>query len=126
MDTRAKGKVGENIACQFLEKEGFKLLERNYQKKWGEIDIIAEKDKQLHFFEVKSIATESLDLLNETYRPEENVHGLKIRNIRRMVETYLEEKGKGIGQEFSFHVLCVFKDIQARRARVKWIRDIIL
>lgn len=126
MDTRAKGKVGENIACQFLEKEGFKLLERNYQKKWGEIDIIAAKDKVVHFFEVKSIAIESFDLLDETYRPEENVHGLKIRSIRRMVETYLEEKGQGIGQEFSFHVLCVFKDIQARRARVKWIRDIIL
>ena len=126
MDTRAKGKVGENIACKFLEKEGFKLLERNYQKKWGEIDIIATKDKVIHFFEVKSIAIESLDKLDETYRPEENVHGLKIRNIRRMVETYLEEKGKGIGQEFSFHVVCVFKDIKARRARVRWIQNVIL
>ncbi len=126
MDTRTKGKVGENIAAQFLEKEGFRLVERNYQKKWGEIDIIAEKDTQLHFFEVKSIIVKSIDLLDETYRPEENVHGLKIRNIRRMVETYLEEKGKGIGQEFSFHVLCVFKDLTARRARVRWIRDLIL
>jgi len=126
MDTRAKGKIGENIACRFLENGGFMILERNYQKKWGEIDIVAEKSNKLHFFEVKSITVESLAILDETYRPEENVHGLKIRNIRRMVETYLEEKGKGVSQKFSFHVICVFKDIKTRRARIRWIRDLIL
>ena len=37
------GRVGEDIAAQFLERKGFKILARNYRKPWGEIDIIAEK-----------------------------------------------------------------------------------
>jgi putative endonuclease len=124
--TRHKGKIGENIAAIYLERQGFKVVDRNYQKKWGEIDIIAEAQGSVHFFEVKSIAVDSLTKIGQSYRPEENVHGLKARNIRRMVETYLSEKRKGNDTEFHFHVLCVFKDVKNRMARVKWIKDVIL
>ena len=47
------GQVGEDIACKFLMKHGFTVLERNYTKKWGEIDIIAQKEDVLYFVEVK-------------------------------------------------------------------------
>ncbi|MEK7646368.1 MAG: YraN family protein [Patescibacteria group bacterium] len=126
MDTRAKGRIGENEACSFIEREGFVVKERNYQKKWGEIDIIATKGHVIHFFEVKSITVPSIDSLEHEYRPEENVHGLKVRNIRRMVETYLFEQGGGDGQEFSFHVLCVFRETKTGRVVIRWIKDIIL
>jgi len=36
------GNLGEDIACRFLKKKGFKIVDRNYRKKWGEIDIIAQ------------------------------------------------------------------------------------
>ena len=52
---RKIGDIGENIACMFLVKRGFKVIGRNYLKKWGEIDIIAEKQGILHFVEVKSV-----------------------------------------------------------------------
>ncbi len=48
------GELGENIAVKFLTKKGFFISERNYTKKWGEIDIIAEKNNKLYFIEVKS------------------------------------------------------------------------
>jgi len=51
---------------------------------------------------------------------------LKIRHIRRMIETYLEETGRGLDAEFQFHVLCVFMSSQERKASVKWIQNIIL
>ena len=38
-----------------LVKHSFKILDRNYRKKWGEIDIVAKKDNILHFIEVKTI-----------------------------------------------------------------------
>src|SRR3989344_4381790 len=45
---------GENIACEFLKKKGYKIIERNFRKGYGEIDIIAIKDKTLVFVEVKT------------------------------------------------------------------------
>jgi len=125
MDNRTKGEIGENYACSFLEKEGFVIIERNYRKKWGEIDIIAQKDGITHFFEVKSLRVASLGSVDMVYRPEENVHGLKVRNIRRMIETYLFDKGV-TEQDFSFHVLCVFVEMGTGEVRVKWIKDVIL
>jgi len=74
------GNLGEDIACRFLVKHGYSVLERNYWKKWGEIDIIAKKSKRLYFIEVKSVSCENIaDVSRETdtYRPEENVHPKK-------------------------------------------------
>ena len=51
--------IGENIAVRFLVKHNFSILERNYTKKWGEIDIIAEKSSKLYFIEVKSVTRET-------------------------------------------------------------------
>src|SRR3989337_746171 len=70
------GKLGEDIACKFLVKHKFSVICQNYTKKWGELDIVAEKDKKLHFIEVKSVAGEEND-----QRPEENVHPWKVKRI---------------------------------------------
>lgn len=50
------GILGEKIACNFLERKGFMVIERNYLRKWGEIDVIAQKSNILHFIEVKSVS----------------------------------------------------------------------
>jgi len=54
--SRKTGDLGESIACRFLINKGFSIVERNYLKKWGEIDIIAKKDGKAHFIEVKSVS----------------------------------------------------------------------
>ena len=126
---RAKGLMGEDIACIFLEKKGFRILARNYQKKWGELDIIATKDDVLDFFEVKSVTTAYAERFFDAHRPEENVHSMKVRHIRRMIETYICEQGRGIRRRdmlFHFHVLCVYMNMETRMAHVKWIKDVIL
>ena len=69
------GELGEDLACEFLIKHGFLILERNYTKKWGEIDIIAQKGDRRYFIEVKSKSVSSLDYVSEeTNRPEDNMH----------------------------------------------------
>ncbi len=125
MSTRSKGNIGENVACIFLEKRGFKIAVRNYMKKWGEIDIIAIKDKVVHFFEVKSVTFNPVHD-SVSHKAEDNVHGFKVRQIRRMVETFLEETNRGLDAEFHFHVLCVYLNMETRGARVKWIKDLVL
>ncbi|MGQ9818769.1 MAG: YraN family protein [Candidatus Kapaibacteriales bacterium] len=54
------GKVGEDIASEFLTQSGYKILKRNFHfGRLGEIDIIAEKDQVLVFFEIKVQTTDS-------------------------------------------------------------------
>ncbi|MGA1861650.1 YraN family protein [Deferribacter thermophilus] len=48
------GKFGENKAAKYLEKQGYQILEKNFKSKYGEIDIIAQKDNQIIFIEVKT------------------------------------------------------------------------
>lgn len=48
------GKFGENYACKYLHKKGYKIIEQNYATKYGEIDIIAEYGDLLVFVEVKT------------------------------------------------------------------------
>lgn len=120
------GQLGEEIACTFLMKHGFSILERNYTKKWGEIDIIAEKEEKRYFIEVKSKSVSSLDFVNDlTNRPEDNMHPWKMKRLRRVVETYLISKRMG-HVEWQFDLLVVYLDIEHRKARVKVVENIIL
>src|SRR3990167_3686565 len=61
------GKLGEDIACRFLVKHKFSVICQNYTKKWGELDIVAEKDKKLHFIEVKSMSVVALATLHTPF-----------------------------------------------------------
>ena len=125
-NNRARGDLGEDIACIFLEKNGFGVVDRNYQKKWGELDIVCKKDKQFHFFEVKSVSRTPKESYFDHHQPEDNVHGLKVRHIRRMISTYFLEHDCSPEQIFFFHVVCVFMDDSTRLARIKWLKDIVL
>ena len=124
---REKGNIGEEIACMFLKKYGYTVVDRNYYKKWGELDIVATKKNkcgsELHFFEVKS---STINSGIKSFRPEENVNGFKVKQLRKIIQTYLVDKGYGLSHQFSFHVLCVFMNEKTRLARVKWIKNVIL
>lgn len=50
---RKTGSAYENLAAKYLEDNGFKILERNFFCKFGEVDIIAQEDDYLCFIEVK-------------------------------------------------------------------------
>ena len=52
--TNPIGKKGEDIAATFLRQKGYQILDRNFQGRQGEIDIIAKKDSVLVFVEVKT------------------------------------------------------------------------
>ena len=54
MNTRKKGTLGENTAENYLIENGYKILERNFNTRVGEIDIIAQKKNMISFLEVKS------------------------------------------------------------------------
>lgn len=124
------GKLGEDIACKFLEKHGFTITDQNYTKKWGEIDIIANKEGKIYFFEVKSVSCVTLpdfskndNLTNK--RPEDNLHPWKLKRLSKTIQTYLIQKRIG-NTPWQFDVLIVYLDIKNRNARVKVIDNVIL
>ncbi len=114
------GNLGEGIACQFLTKQGFKIKDRNYRKKWGEIDIIAEKEGLLRFVEVKTVSSET------NYLPEENVHLWKRKRLGRAIQTYLLEKKVSDETEWQVDVLVIILDFKTRKAKIRMIENIVL
>ena len=59
MNNREKGAFGEEEACKFLKKQGFRILARNFSLRGGEIDIIGYRRRVLVFFEVKTRSSDA-------------------------------------------------------------------
>ena len=124
---RKLGDIGENVACEFLKRRGFEIVERNYLRKWGELDIVVRKGSKLHFVEVKSVScrTSSLNVnhVTSSYRPEENLHPGKLKRLYRTIETYLlHRKHRG---DWQLDLITAKIDIHTRQARVEWLENIV-
>lgn len=119
------GEIGEDFACNFLKDMGFKIVERNYFRKWGEIDIVVKKKDQIHFIEVKTVSTEkeTLDKIDK-YRPEDNMHPWKLKRLGRIIETYLLEKD--IENDWQFDVITVYLDKNRGLLKIDFLEDIVL
>ena len=79
-NTKERGEYGENIACEILETFNFKIVDRNYHTRQGEIDIIATRKGITHFIEVKTSYGE--------YNPAENFHKTKLKRFLKTVRVY--------------------------------------
>ena len=79
------GQEGEKAAVKFLKKRGYRIVEKNYRHKAGEIDIIAEQDQVLVFVEVKSRAD------NEMGEPLEAVTPHKQRKIGQVAKGFMAQ-----------------------------------
>lgn len=123
METSKIGKIGEDVFAKYLKKHGYEIIDRNYRKKWGEIDVIAEKDGVLRFFEVKS--GEAFSCENEEVRPEENITSHKKHQLRKIIQTYLFDKKIPEEKEFQIDAGIVLIDFSSKKAKIKIIEDIL-
>lgn len=80
------GKNGEEIAVKYLKSKRFKILDRNFRTKFGEIDIIAQDKKEIVFVEVKTRTSTKYGL------PCEAVTKTKIEHIKKSAMFYLYSK----------------------------------
>lgn len=110
MNNRAAGIQGENIATEYLKRHGYKILQRNFACKTGEIDIICEHKNMLVFVEVKSRENTLFGT------PAQAVTPSKVRSIVRTAQAYLVKSGK-------VNSACRFDVIEVLRGEVNHIED---
>jgi putative endonuclease len=87
-DPRAQlGRLGEQLAAEHLIRRGFRIVDRNYRTRWGELDIVAFDGRTLAFCEVK---TRRVPVPGRS--PLESVHPRKRSKVRKMAGRWLVER----------------------------------
>ena len=118
---RKFGDIGEKIAAKHLEKKGYTIIGLNYKKSWGEIDLIARKDGELIFCEVKT-----RDMSNvEHFLPEYSVNRDKIRKLKKICQIYLIENKLPHNQKWQIDVISIAIDKVRKRAKINHIKNAV-
>jgi len=98
--SRKKGDIGEEKATAFLIENGFRIVERNFYSRFGEIDIIASKGAVLHFVEVKSGQEYEVAI--------QNITPTKLSRFTKTVYVYLKKSSLDI--DFCIDAIIVTPD----------------
>lgn len=119
MQKSGRGVQGENRASEYLEAEGYRIVERNFSSRFGEIDIIAEKGRYLCFVEVKTRGPRTIA------QPAEFVTPAKQRKILLTANYYLTTKGRPFtrGHQPRFDCIEVYTDASGTPMRVHHIKN---
>jgi putative endonuclease len=118
---RKFGDIGEKIAEKYLISKGYAIIEKNYLKLWGEIDLVAKKDGAIIFCEVKTRDAKHV----QNYLAESSVNRLKIKKLQKICETYLMEKRLPYSQKWQIDVLAIAIDKEKKKARVKHFENAV-
>jgi putative endonuclease len=99
------GKLGEELAVEFLQKNGYDILETNWVFQKAEIDIIAQKDNVLAIVEVKTRSSIEFGLPQDFVKPK------KIQLLVRAVNEYVISSD--LETEVRFDIIAIYKDDKA-------------
>lgn len=110
------GKIGEQIAVEYLEKQNYKILKRNFYCKQGEIDIIAKDKQEIVFIEVKTRTNINFG------KPAEAVNEVKQKHMYKSAKYFLY-KTKSSDNFIRFDVIEVL--VENGKFNVNHIKQII-
>ena len=113
--------VAEDLAAEYLSSNGYRIINRNYRKPWGEIDIIAEKEGIIAFVEVKASMSH-----NEGFQPEIRAGWTKMGKVVRTARTFLLSRKYPDTQEWQIDVLSVTIDKERGLAKFKHFKNVDL
>ncbi|PIR97977.1 MAG: hypothetical protein COT89_01865 [Candidatus Colwellbacteria bacterium CG10_big_fil_rev_8_21_14_0_10_42_22] len=112
------GRLGENIAVHYLEKEGHRIIERNYRKRYGELDVVAlAPDKTLVFVEVKTVSGPEPRIAGE-----DQMTTSKLKKLRRMAEIYANNEKDLSNRSWRIDLITI--TTEGKEARVRHYKNI--
>ncbi|MDI1305214.1 MAG: YraN family protein [bacterium] len=96
------GKIGEEMAVEYLQKDGYTILETNWTFQKAEIDILAQKENTLAVVEVKTRSSLEFGLPQDFVKPK------KIQLLVKAVDAYVSKKDLDI--EVRFDIIAIHKE----------------
>ncbi len=124
--------MGEDLVCKYLQERGFDIVDRNYLRPWGELDIVAKRGDKVHFVEVKTVTREPFNRRGEPggsnggHRPEENMHPKKVQRLHRAMQTYLLGNRVLKNMDFQLDLACVYLSLTTKTAKIDILENIVL
>jgi putative endonuclease len=118
MKRRETGLTGERVACDFLEKNGYHIIETNYRCPGGEIDIIARQENTLVFIEVRT--KKSLQFGS----PEESITPVKMERLRNVAAHY-GQNHDNLPSLWRIDVVAIQMDRRDRVTRIEIIENAV-
>lgn len=115
------GSWGEELVMDYLRKRHYHILAKNYQKPWGEIDLIAEKEGVIIFCEVKTNSKHQ----GVGFSPERRVNPKKARHILRTAKIFLNSHYAGKEKEWRLDIISVTLDQFNRQAVIRHFKNAI-
>lgn len=119
MNTKELGFLAEGIARHYLIKKGYKILGANYKLRFGELDIIAQKENKIIFFEVKA-----LKKFYEGFEPELRVDYKKKSKLINLATAYILNR-KMTDRDWQIDIISVVFDSENKKAHIKHFKNAI-
>ncbi|MEK7078094.1 MAG: YraN family protein [Patescibacteria group bacterium] len=126
------GLAGEDIACKYLVDKGYKIIERNFRNKIGELDIVCkynsdqeidnngQNTSKIVFVEVKTLTPNKTGL-----NPEENVTFFKQKKLIRTCKLFLATNRIDLDSEWQIDVVSIFLDPEKKKARIRHTQNAV-
>lgn len=120
MTSKELGFLAENIAARHLIGKGYEVIERNYRRPWGEVDVIAKDGNVVVFVEVKANSRR----FTGDFEPELRVDHWKVAKIVRTAQLYLGDGPGASDIEWRVDVISVTFDELAKKAKIRHFKNI--
>ncbi|MBI4038419.1 YraN family protein [Candidatus Daviesbacteria bacterium] len=117
MSNQERGNYGEDLACDYLKKHGYKILERNYRIRGGEIDIVAKDGDTLVFIEVKTRYSHDFG------PPAESMTFWKVKALLKTAKFYVQKINWG-DKEYRLDFVGVDFVADIRSPKIELIKNI--
>ncbi|MBI1974907.1 MAG: YraN family protein [Parcubacteria group bacterium] len=119
------GTLGEDYAARFLKERGYSIVDRNFRRPWGELDMVAKKDGALVFCEVKSLRALTAEQADRGMRPEDQMSYHKLRRFKKAILLYLKENRLPFDQSWRADVIAIELDTQGKLFDIRHVENII-
>jgi len=112
-----KGKAAEQLACDYLIKNGLKLIDKNFHSRYGEIDLIMQHQNTLVFIEVRYRKSQNYGGAKESVTPS------KQQKIQKTALFYMQQKGREYNARFDVIAMSGELNSDHQNQNIEWIKN---